>query len=54
MAVEPQKCACTDCVCSVSAEKAVVKDGKTFCCEECAAGHTHHDGCDHNGCACHG
>ena len=54
MASETQKCACKDCVCKVSADKAVTKDGQMFCCEECAAGHAHHTGCEHDGCDCHG
>ena len=47
-------CPCEDCVCKVSTDKAVMKDGRAFCCEECAAGHIHHAGCEHDGCACHG
>lgn len=54
MATDDVKCACSDCVCKVSTEKAVHKDGKAFCSEECAAGHTHHEGCGHTGCNCHG
>ena len=54
MVNEAEKCACKDCVCAVSAEKAVVKDDQRYCCEECAAGHAHHEGCNHNGCRCHG
>ena len=54
MASETVKCACDDCVCKVSTDKATMKDGKAFCCEECAAGHVDHAGCEHNGCACHG
>ncbi|GEO98646.1 MULTISPECIES: metallothionein [Methylobacterium] len=48
------KCACPDCVCVVSVEKAVKRDEKAFCCDECADGHPDHSGCDHAGCACHG
>lgn len=54
MASETQKCACKDCKCNVSAEKAVTKDGAMFCCEECASGHAHHPGCEHDGCNCGG
>lgn len=50
--VEMVKCACPDCVCVV--DKAVKRDGKAFCCDECADGHPDHAGCDHAGCACHG
>ena len=52
--VETVKCACEDCVCTVPVAKAVSRDGKAFCCEECAEGHPHHAGCDHAGCTCHG
>jgi len=51
---ETVKCACEDCVCVVPVAKAVSRDGKAFCCEECAEGHPHHAGCEHAGCACHG
>lgn len=54
MASEKVDCACTDCVCKVSPETAVMKDGKTFCSDECACGHEHHNGCGHEGCDCHG
>ena len=52
--VEMVKCACTDCVCVVSLTKAVTRDDKAFCCDECADGHPGHTGCDHAGCTCHG
>lgn len=52
--VENVKCACPDCVCVVAIAEAVTKDGKAFCCDECAAGHANHEGCEHAGCACHG
>ena len=33
-------CQCnTDCQCEIEAEKAVMRDGKAFCCEPCADGH---------------
>jgi metallothionein len=51
---EKTKCACPDCVCMVSAATAVTRDGKAFCCDECADGHKDHAGCDHAGCHCHG
>ena len=54
MATNEVKCACSDCKCSVSAEHAVQRDGKTFCCEACANGHKDHAGCEHDGCGCHG
>lgn len=52
--VEMVKCACPDCVCVVSLSKAVTRDDKAFCCDECAEGHPDHAGCDHAGCTCHG
>lgn len=54
MATNDVKCACSDCKCAVSAEHAVQRDGKMFCCEACANGHKDHAGCEHNGCHCHG
>ena len=51
---DKMKCACTDCMCMVAPDKAVIKEGQAFCCEECAAGHVHHAGCEHSGCECHG
>lgn len=52
--VEMAKCACQDCVCVVSLSKAVTRDGKAYCCDECADGHKDHAGCEHAGCTCHG
>lgn len=49
-----EKCACADCTCKVDTADAVTKDGKSYCCEACANGHSDHAGCDHAGCACHG
>jgi hypothetical protein len=37
--VEMAKCACPDCVCVVPLAKAVMRGGKTYCCDECATGH---------------
>jgi metallothionein len=52
--VTSEKCACADCVCKVSAETAVKKDGRNYCSDACANGHAAGAGCDHAGCACHG
>lgn len=52
--VELVKCACQDCVCVVQLSKAVSRDGKAYCCDECADGHKDHTGCEHAGCACNG
>ncbi len=54
MATDDVKCACSDCMCMVSTDKSVQKDGKAYCCEECASGHAHQAGCGHSGCDCHG
>ncbi|MCJ2038146.1 metallothionein [Methylobacterium sp. WL30] len=51
---ETVPCACPDCVCEVAPGHGIARAGKTFCCEDCAAGHPDHAGCGHSGCACHG
>ncbi|MEO1089742.1 MAG: metallothionein [Pseudomonadota bacterium] len=48
------KCACTDCVCVVATDNAVVKDGRYYCCDACADGPNSREGCNHAGCKCHG
>ncbi len=52
--VQMVKCACQDCVCIVGVTKAIQRDGRSYCCDECADGHKDHKGCDHAGCTCHG
>lgn len=52
--VTEQKCACSDCVCVVKIQDAVKKDGKSYCSQSCADGHSAGAGCDHAGCACKG
>ena len=52
--VDMVKCACADCVCIVSVGKAVTRDGRSYCCDDCANGHTDHRGYEHAGCPCHG
>ena len=47
-------CACPDCKCQVTPGHHVAKDGKDFCSEACASGHTSGDGCCNNTCTCHG
>jgi len=54
VAVESVKCACPDCVCVVKVSEAVKKNGRAYCCDECAAGHPNGAGCEHAGCPCHG
>lgn len=52
--VEMVKCACTDCVCVVHVDKAVMREERAYCCDDCAEGHTSHAGCEHAGCTCRG
>jgi len=52
--VDMVKCACADCVCIVSPDKAVQAEGRTFCSDNCATHHEQAAGCDHAGCPCHG
>jgi len=52
---EPVKCACLRCHCTVTPGKAVVREGKVYCCETCAYDCTEqtcvcvHDRCEHEG-----
>jgi hypothetical protein len=46
------KCACDSCLCVVSLEDAIEKNGKYYCCEACANGHMDEKGCGHQGCNC--
>lgn len=50
--VTAMKCACEKCLCVVSLEDAVTKDGKNYCCEACANGHPNDKGCEQTGCGC--
>lgn len=50
--VTQMKCACPNCLCIVSIEDAINKDGKYYCSEGCAEGHQTIKGCKHNGCGC--
>lgn len=50
--VTHQKCACDSCVCIVDMEKAVKKDERNYCSDNCANGHPEGNGCGHQGCAC--
>ena len=48
------KCACDPCLCVVDGNQAVQKDGKYYCSEGCASGHTDNtSSCGHSGCTCH-
>lgn len=50
--VTQMKCACEGCLCVVSIGDAIQKDGKSYCSQECADGHTAGTGCGHSGCEC--
>jgi hypothetical protein len=50
--VTAMKCACESCLCIVSTEDAVEKDGKYYCGKACANGHANAEGCGHQGCGC--
>ena len=52
--VDRVKCACPDCVCVISPDKAVERDNKLYCADDCAQGHMNGAGCGHVGCDCHG
>ncbi|MBE9118108.1 metallothionein [Lusitaniella coriacea LEGE 07157] len=52
--VTQMKCACESCLCVVDTSDAVQKEGKYYCCEACANGHSEGgSGCGHEGCNCH-
>ncbi|WP_309735390.1 metallothionein [Chamaesiphon sp. OTE_75_metabat_556] len=47
------KCACnSSCLCNVSLETAVLKDGKSYCSQACADGHPNGQTCGRSGCTC--
>lgn len=46
-----QRCCCNHCSCTVGAN-AVVRDGKAYCCEACAAGHSDGEPCRMADCKC--
>jgi metallothionein len=50
--VTQMKCACDACLCVVSLEDAITKDGKPYCSEACASGHENGAKCGHHGCEC--
>ena len=50
--VTQMKCACEACLCVVSLEQAVQKEGKYYCSDACANGHENGSGCGHEGCGC--
>ena len=51
--VTQMKCACPPCLCIVNINDAVERDGKYFCSDTCATGHSEGAGCSHHGCECH-
>jgi hypothetical protein len=50
--VTQMKCACEACLCVVSLDEALLKDGKYYCSEACSSGHQDGSGCGHDGCEC--
>ncbi|MDJ0510654.1 MAG: metallothionein [Crocosphaera sp.] len=52
--VNQMKCACSSCVCIVNISDAIQKEGKYYCSDACANGHSEGSGCSHHGCECHG
>ncbi|WP_094676855.1 metallothionein [Hydrocoleum sp. CS-953] len=50
--VTQMKCACESCLCIVSIESAVKKNGQNYCSEACANNHPDGAGCGHEGCEC--
>ena len=51
--VTQMKCACESCLCIVDVSKAIQSEGKHYCSEGCANGHTDNaKGCGHAGCDC--
>jgi hypothetical protein len=50
--VTQMKCACESCLCVVSIEDAIQKNGKSYCSQECAEGHPEGKGCGHSSCGC--
>uniref|UniRef100_A0ACD5GZ59 Metallothionein n=1 Tax=Desertifilum tharense IPPAS B-1220 TaxID=1781255 RepID=A0ACD5GZ59_9CYAN len=50
--VTGMKCACESCLCVVSLEDAIKKDGKLYCCEACANYHTSGETCGQSACSC--
>ncbi len=52
--IDQVKCACSDCVCVVSVDEGVKRDGRIYCGEPCANHHKSAAGCVHVGCTCHG
>ncbi len=50
--VTTMKCACESCLCVIEIEKAIKKNGKNYCSQNCADGHPNGNGCGHAGCEC--
>ncbi|NJL11291.1 MAG: metallothionein [Calothrix sp. SM1_7_51] len=46
------KCACSTCLCVLSTDKAVEKEGKYYCSEGCAEGHKTIKNCSNAKCGC--
>ena len=50
--VTQMKCACPSCLCIVNISDAISKEGKYYCSDACAKGHSEGAGCSHAGCGC--
>ncbi|MEM7725340.1 MAG: metallothionein [Cyanobacteria bacterium P01_A01_bin.45] len=46
------KCACPSCLCVISTEDALEKEGKYYCSKACAEGHKTEEGCAQAACNC--
>ena len=51
--VKQTQCACPSCSCTVELSDAIVKDGKYYCCDNCAEGHVNGGSCVSSDCGCH-
>ena len=47
--VTQMKCACPSCLCIVNISDAISKEGKYYCSDACAKGHSEGAGCSHAG-----
>ncbi|NET00148.1 MAG: metallothionein [Sphaerospermopsis sp. SIO1G1] len=50
--INQMKCACPKCLCIVSVDNSIQKDGKYYCSLACAEEHKTISGCGHQGCSC--
>ncbi|MEM6613741.1 MAG: metallothionein [Cyanobacteria bacterium P01_C01_bin.72] len=50
--VTQMKCACTPCLCVVSIDDAITKEGKYYCSDACATNHSEGASCCQASCEC--